>query len=190
MILQSKPIFLKYPLQLRHSLCDMIQGPIAISSSIILHDRFHTEHDAVKLFILFHELQHHLYNDVADNHLEKIINLTSKNPRFAAQLAEHNLSLRNHISRYAEHRADTKAMESICCPYCLQEITANICSRNLPAGTFHPQGYLCCWQFEPRITELLAQKKCCQHHINTGKHINLTTIDESTLLDRLITVQE
>jgi hypothetical protein len=53
-------------------------------------------------------------------------------------------------------------------------------------GTYNPQGYLHPWQFQPRIDELLISKKCCQHHDNTGKQINLSIIDESTLLNRLI----
>ncbi len=187
-IAQPQTFRLKYSIELRRNLCKLLSSSLAISHCIILHDQYYQLPDAVKLFILHHELQHHIYNDIADNHLEKIINLPTTNSQLKKQLALHKESLRQHIIRYVEYRSDTQAMLAIECPYCIQEIAhmrQNIKDSNI-SGTYHPHGYLCSWQFTSRINELIQEKKCCQHHNDTGKQINLLTIDESTLLNRLV----
>jgi len=191
-MLNTQQLFSKYPIQLRRSMCDMITGPLATSSCIILSDMYYQNSDALKLFILYHELQHHIYNDMGNNHLEKIINLNTANVELQEKLEKNKKSLKSHIDRYVEYRSDTKAMQLIECPYCLQEIALahDKIQRKRAPGTYHSHGYLLSWQFEPSINELLAQKKCCQHHIDTGKQINISIVDESTLLNRLIITQE
>ena len=116
-MLNTQQLFLKYPIQLRRSISDMITGTFTTTSCIILNDVYYQNPDALKLFILYHELQHHIYNDIGDNHLEKMINLQTTNSELKEKLAQNKKSLQSHIVRYVEYRSDMKAMQLIECPY-------------------------------------------------------------------------
>lgn len=184
-ILESIPAAKDLYIELLHNTSEEITFPMAVGSSIILHNQYQNCPDATKLFILYHELQHHIYNDVADNHLLKMIQ-QAKTSQTKEQLAIHQLSLKNHIRRYIEYRADSQAMLMTQCPYCLEEIAQNL---QASSQKYNPQGYLHPWQYQPRIDKLMSEKKCCQHHNDTGNIIDLSIIDESSLLNRLTILQ-
>lgn len=186
-IVKKAAISLPYNIQLRKSTTPDIQFPLAIGQSIILDMHFFKNMpDAVKLFVLYHELQHHLYADVLENHITKIMHLAEKQGK-TEQLPLVQNSLMQHIRRYVEFRSDTKAVESFDCPYCLEEVCRFIekIYGIVPYGTYEKNGYLHPWQIQPRIDLLISEKKCCQHHHDTDNKININQLDESTLLDRL-----
>lgn len=186
-ILNSNPLFAKYPLQLAQGASNVFAMTCAQPWHIILHDGYAMLPDAIKLFILHHEVQHHLYNDLAHKHLEAIINISTQNPTLQEQLQTQRQTLQHHIIRYIEYRADRQAILAMQCPYCLQEVAlyCEIYQGKYPAGTYNQCGYAYAWQFEPRINELTTEKKCCEHHKNTNNAIDLATTNEITLQYRL-----
>ncbi|MGZ6251239.1 MAG: hypothetical protein ACXWL2_04365 [Candidatus Chromulinivorax sp.] len=187
-ICKKENLLLQYPIDLRYAINNLVIHPTAIASYIILPISYTTLPDAIKLFILYHELEHHLHNDIGNNHLEQIITLAQNNPVLKNQLEEHKEKLHQHIIRFVEYRADSKAVESFQCPYCLQEIVTlhKQVMKQYPCGTFDPQGYLQPWQIEEHIEKLLCQKTCCKHHLQNHQTIDLSIIDESSLLNRLM----
>ncbi|MBP6869956.1 hypothetical protein KBC04_03680 [Candidatus Babeliales bacterium] len=182
-ILQSMPQLQANKLELRYECNSMLKGPMTVGSFILLDTQYYNRPDAVKLFILHHELQHHLYDDIKNNHLIKMIKL-AQTKELKILLANNAVELLKHIQRYAEYRSDMQAMHGINCPYCLKEIAAILQPGN--PGEYRHDGYLYAWQFQAQIDLLIAEKKCCQHHKNTGKQIDISIIDESSMLDRLV----
>lgn len=178
---------LPYPIQLRRDTCNILQNPLAISSYILLHDGYNQLPDAAKLFCLHHEIQHHRYQDIADNHLSKIIEL-NHSAAIQAQLDQHKKSLQQHIVRYIEYRAEMQATLAMQCPHCLQEVAEfyNEYRGNVDEGTYCSQGYFYGWQFKHRITQLHFEQKGCKHHHYNGCAMNLSIIDGTSLPNRLL----
>lgn len=191
-ILENLHCMPNYSIQLRYDNHGIINGPTSVGSYIILDKNYYQFSDAIKLFTLYHELQHHLYNDIANNHLTTIIAM-AETSELKEKLEKNKDNLSRHIKRYIEYRADRQAMLSMQCPYCLEEIARTysaiykiIQSHKQNSNTYNPDGYLCDWQFQPHINQLKSEKKCCQHHYNTGNKIDVSITNESSMLNRLI----
>ncbi len=208
-ILARQPLFKKYPVTLHQATNE--NGNIiacATKTSIILYPLFQRQCDGSKLFTLYHEVQHHRYNDC--NHLldikldnkNHLANLkpTSKvksilanstidlsNKEMLSLLEENDYCIQTFIRRFQEKRADTQAMQTMRCPCCIKEA---ITSSRSNECTINPKGYLRTWQFHSRILKLEKQGKTCLHHHKNGGQIDTSINDSSTLADRLMIINK
>ncbi len=207
-LIYKQPLLRNFPLTLHQTTTE--NGNViacAVKASIVLYPLFQRQPDASKLFTLHHELQHHLYNDCNHgldiqmhnrNHLSslkrtaKVQSILENNTSdqqdetMLSILQKNELKTQKLILRVQERRADTQAMNTMQCPYCLHETAISSCSNN---RKLDPKGYLRQWQFKPRINELKALGFLCLHHHGNGKRIDLSIKDSSTLASRLIIIR-
>lgn len=187
-IMEQNPELKKLQLSLCYDDTHTNHYAYAQKSYVVLCSPYDHTPDGFKLFILFHELTHLLFNDFAifDNNItSKILNqhpnqTLAKDVSFMLCMSS---PFFDNIHRYQEWRADTHAVQSMQCPHCVQE--ASMGHSNYSAGYYNPAGYFYRWQFQPRIDELLAQGTICQHHHNNGGKIDLSICNGWTLTNRL-----
>jgi hypothetical protein len=214
-IIENEPLLQKRNLSLNKIHGDIphfLRGTTAtsIQSTIILTCLFNTYSDGKKLHSLHHELQHQLNGDNSNRTLiasdkkqchladlkktayvqailkSKVRNCESKN--LEDHLHENSKIVKSEISRYEEFRADTRAIEAMHCPHCVQE--ASMSRYDDEYKEYSSDGYLERWQFQPRIDQLKKQGTICQHHHENGEQVNTSICDGSTLVKRLKIIQK
>lgn len=177
---------------------------VSIFNKVIILPSYHTSGDAYKLFVLNHELQHQLNGDnhnrtsvailsnkcqLADleqtPYVQSILKPNVRNNKgqnLQDLLHKNSAAVTHNVCRYEEFRADTKAIENMHCPHCVQETFMH---KKNGIG-YRPTGYLYQWQFQPRIEKLKRQGTMCQHHHENGEKIDTSICDGSTLEKRMV----
>ena len=208
-IIDNEPLLQKQNISLHHT-DDFFQDAYATSVrfTIITCSLFSSSSDGKKLQSLHHELQHQLNGDnsnrglIAANKKECPLADLKKKPYIQAILKskvenskgqnledilkKNGINIKNEISRYEEFRADTKSLENMHCPHCVQEAS----EYRLNDQEYRPDGYINRWQFQPRIDQLKKQGTICQHHHENGEQVDTSICDGSTLVKRLKIIQK
>ena len=192
-IIGKEDLFKNYPITLRYEY-ESAGRAAAMFSSILLGSTFDDSCDALKNFILQHELAHHYHGDTQTNsHIitNEIVQLArTEQLKSFLKNSKNKTFISAQIKRYKECNADLRAVEKTECFDCLTEV--NIYMKSRDSKSSESKGYFTSQQ----IAEIAANMKaknpntCCLHHHRNGRKIDLSITDGSTMLDRLTMVKK